>query len=187
MSQLKILQSIPANGSIAYSKLAKAANVPEHQLRSVVRMAITSNFLSESTPDCVAHNHISELFVESHGWLQFMTRFSWPSALTMADATQKWGGSGEKTHTSFNIAMNTDVSFFKYFAETSDLSNQFSAYMKSIHSSYGTSLKHLVSGFDWASVGNGTVVDVSLAPSNQHFKETALGSSSAKCEYADDQ
>ena len=128
-------------------------------------MVITSNFLCEPSLGYVAHNHISKIFVESHDWLEFTTRYSWPSALAMADASQKWGNSNDKTNTAFNLATETDLSFFKYFGQTLDLSKQFSAYTKNIHSSYGTSLKHLVRGFDWASIGNGTVVDVSPSPS----------------------
>jgi hypothetical protein len=34
--------------------------------------------------------------------------------------------------------------------------------MKSVQLSYGTSLKHLVTGFDWAGLGEAIVVDVRL-------------------------
>ena len=128
-------------------------------------MAMTSNFLYEASPGRVAHNSVSQLFVSNPGWLRFMTQYSWPSAVALPSATQKWGSTPDKNRTAFNLALDTDLSFFEYFAKSTETSDQFSAYMKSVHSSHGTSLNHLVSGFDWASLGRATVVDVMLSPS----------------------
>lgn len=163
--RFNILTFIPLDGSIPYSELAKSAGVPETQLRSVIRMAITSNFLSEPTPDHASHNAVSALFVTKPSlvdWAKFMTRFSAPAAAVFADATEKWGATVEKNQTAFNIATGTDGPLFDYFAQSPELVNIFASYMKSVQASYGTSLKHLVTGFDWAGLGEAIVVDVRL-------------------------
>ena len=92
-----------------------------------------------------------------------MTQYSMPTAAAFADATKKWGATDRKDETAFNIAMNTDGSFFDYYAKSPELAECFAAYMESVQSSYGTSTDHLVSGFDWANLERGLVVDVSNA------------------------
>ena len=53
---LGILQHIPENDSIPYADLAAKANVPEHQLKSVARMAAAYGFLREVTPMSLSHS-----------------------------------------------------------------------------------------------------------------------------------
>jgi 6-hydroxytryprostatin B O-methyltransferase len=40
------------------------------------------------------------------------------------------------------------------------MTKQFAGYMKNVTASSATSLKHLLSGYDWASLKDATVVDV---------------------------
>lgn len=128
-------------------------------------MALTSNFLSRPNLRSVAHNSVSRLFLTDPGfvdWLGFMTQYSMPAAAAFAEATDKWGSTVEKDQTAFNVAAQTNVPFFEYFAKTSDLSNQFASYMRSVQASSGTSLHHLLTGYDWESLDEGAVVvDVS--------------------------
>ena len=134
-------------------------------------MAMTSNFLSQPSLESVAHNSISRLFVTDPGfmdWLDFMTQWSMPTAAAFADATEKWGSTVEKDQTAFNVAAQTDVPFFDYFAKSSELSSQFASYMRSVQASSGTSLRHLLTGYDWAKVDDGAVVvDVSVPATHQ--------------------
>ena len=128
-------------------------------------MAITSNLLCEPVPGRVAHNAVSALFVTSPlllDWSKFMTQFSMPAASAMLEATEKWGVTVAKNETAFNIATNTNEPLFDYFAKSPIVANQFASYMKSVQASYGTNLQHLVTGFDWASLGDAVVVDVRL-------------------------
>ena len=126
-------------------------------------MVITRNFLCEPVPDQVAHNAVSALFVTNTGlmnWAKFMTQFSAPVAASFVEATERWGATDRKDQTAFNIAMKTDAPFFEYIAQRSDLASSFASYMQSVQSSYGTSLNHLLTGYDWASLGEALVVDV---------------------------
>jgi len=163
LNHFNILNCIPLHGSISYSVLARTTNVPELQLRSVVRMAITSNFLCEPIPDNVAHNAVSALFVNNPrlvDWARFMTQFSMPTAAAFVEATEKWGVTDKKNETAFNVATNTSGPLFEYFAQSPELANCFASYMKSVQASYGTSLKHLLTGFYWAGLGEALIVDV---------------------------
>ena len=128
-------------------------------------MALTSNFLSQPNLGNVAHNSISRLFVTDPSftdWLDFMTQYSMPAAAAFAEATDKWGSTVEKDQTAFNVAAQTKLPFFEYFAKTSELSNRFASYMRSVQASSGTSLQHLLTGYDWESLEDeAVVVDVS--------------------------
>ncbi|KAL8795412.1 MAG: hypothetical protein Q9195_002153 [Heterodermia aff. obscurata] len=158
-----VLAHIPRDGTISYSELATATGVPQLQLRSVARMVMTSNLLCEPAPNQVAHNAVSALFISNPSianWASFMVKFSAPVATAFAEATEKWGVTDKKNETAFNVALKTDLPFFNFLSQSSGLADSFASYMQSVQSSYGTSLKHLLSGFDWAGVGEGVVVDV---------------------------
>lgn len=149
--------------------------VPEPQLRSVIRMIITSNFLCEPSPNHVAHNEVSALFITNSGlmdWANFMTQYSAPAAAAFADATEKWDVTDRKDQTAFNIATNSNGTLFDYFARSSELANCFASYMKSVQASQGTSLEHHLTGFDRAGLGEALVVDVrqSLRSNLNHFR-----------------
>lgn len=163
-----IFSAVPLDGSVSYDDLARTVKVPEVQLKSLARMAITSNLLSEPVHDQLSHNAIYSLFVTQPGfldWAKFLTRFSAPTAAAFAGATMKWSETVGKNETAFNLAFNTDQPFFDYFSQSPDLAAVFSSYMKSVQGSYGTNLKHLVTGFDWESLGDATIIDVCLVPS----------------------
>lgn len=159
-----VLSIIPLHGSVPYSEVAMVAGVPVTQLRSIARMAMTGNFLSEPVPDQVAHNTTSGIFVTNpsiNGWALFMAENSCPGALAMVRATEKYGATDKKNETAFNIARSTDLPFFDYIGQSPERGKQFAAYMKNVLASEGTKVDHLVNGFDWASLGESTVVDVS--------------------------
>ncbi len=77
-----------------------------------------------------------------------MTQYSIPAAAAFAEATAKWGSTVEKDQTAFDVAAPTNVPFFEYFAQSSQPSNQFASYMRGVQSSSGTSLRHLLTGYE---------------------------------------
>ncbi|KAL9587195.1 MAG: hypothetical protein Q9203_003594 [Teloschistes exilis] len=140
------------------------AGVPENQLKSIARMAMTGNFLAEPVHGQVAHNATSGIFVTNpsiNGWALFMAENSCPGALAIVGATEKYGVTDKKNETAFNVARNTDLPFFDYIGQSPEQGKQFASYMKNVLASEGTKVDHLVKGFDWESLGEATVVDVS--------------------------
>lgn len=171
LCHFRILSFIPLHGSVPYSEVAMVAGVPDAQLKSVARMAMLSNFLREPVPNEVGHSATSALFVTNPGmldWALFMAAETAPGAMVFVEATERWGSTSQRNQTAFNIARNTDRTFLDYVNQDPDLSKKFAAYMKNLLSSEGTSLRHLLNGFDWASLGEATVVDVSSLVSFYH-------------------
>lgn len=114
-----------------------------------MRMAMTSNLFSEPEPGEVSHTATSALLVtnpELHDWAVFMTGTTTPSANKLVEATEKW-----------------PEAFFEHLNTDSQKVKEFAGYMKHVQQSEGTALRHLVKGYDWAAVGKGKVVDVSVA------------------------
>lgn len=57
--------------SVPYGDVADTTGVPEHQLRSIARMAMLQGFLSEPRPGCLAHSPLSAAIATSPellGW-----------------------------------------------------------------------------------------------------------------------
>lgn len=178
LCRFNVFSLVPLRGWIPYSTVAACAKVPESQLKSIARMAMTNNLFSEPTPNHLAHSATSALLVTNpnfHDWAVFMTDFSVPTAGKLVEATEKWGDSVRKNETAFNIAFDTDRPFFDYLSQFPERTKQFAGYMKSVTNSEGTDIKHLLSGFDWASLGEATVIDIggssghaSIALANAH-------------------
>ncbi len=91
-----------------------------------------------------------------------MSEGSAPAAAKLVEASEKWPGSAEKNQTAYNVAFGTDLPFFDHLATLPEKTKQFAGYMKNVTSSEGTDIKHLLTGYDWTSLGKATVVDVSL-------------------------
>ncbi|CAF3576369.1 unnamed protein product [Fusarium graminearum] len=156
-----IFSHIPLDGSLSYEKLATKANVPESLLKSVARMAMTSNILAEPTTGQVAHSANSAMFVKfpnMRDWASYMFTASIPTAAAMVQATEKWPGSVKKTETAYNIAFNHDLPFFDHLSQSPVMTKQFSGYMRSVTDGQGMDLSHLVNGFDWASLPDKSLI-----------------------------
>ena len=160
-----ILSHIPLERSVSYETIASAANVPLHQLKSIARMAMTTNLLREPIPGEVAHSSTSAAFVMNsslRNWALFGLSSGAMIASYTVEATEKYGDTESKTQTAFNVWKDTDKPFFDYVKQDKELTRQIASLMKNITSAKGTRVQHLLTGYDWASLGKVTVVDVRL-------------------------
>ena len=166
MIHFQILQRIPlgSDESVAYEDIAKAANVSSRRLKSVARMAMTGGILAEDELQRVKHSRISAQFVTEPAfldWALFMTRYSAPTALAFAKATERWGDTKEKNETAYNIAFDTPMPFFDHVSQSEEMTQLFAGYMRAQGRSSGLVVEHLITGYDWARLGSAHVVDVS--------------------------
>ncbi|KAM5436481.1 putative 6-hydroxytryprostatin B O-methyltransferase [Microsporum ferrugineum] len=163
LTHFKIFHLVPLDSPIAYPSLAAAAGVSVKQLKTVTRMAMTNYLFCEPEPNTVAHTATSTLIASDasfHDWASFMCEASVPMASKLVEATEKWTDSEEKNQTAYNVAFDTDLPFFDHLKTQPDKTRQFANYMKNVQKSGGTGMHYLIEGFDWASLGKGTVVDV---------------------------
>ena len=183
LCHFKIPQRVPLTSSVSLPQLASAAFVPLPQLRSIARMAFTFNFLAEPIPGHIAHSGVSAAFISNPtlmDWALFMTSASAMTATKMVEATEKYGSTVSKAETAFNISKNTDLPYFDWLKQDPQMERQFAGYMKNVTASEGLNVTHLVKGFDWASLGECTVVDVTppfpkprLLPQDASFQHSS--------------
>lgn len=122
-----------------------------------------NNFLSEPTLGYLAQNSISAQFASNPNlleWALFMTSSLAPAATKMVEATEKWGTTTIKTNAAYNIAWDTELPLFDHVALSPQRTKLFAGYMKNVTIGEGMNVKHLINGFDWASLNKATVVDV---------------------------
>jgi hypothetical protein len=158
---LNVLDHIPLDGSISYSDLATKANVPDNQLKGVVRMSAVNGFLEEPQPEHVGHNRTSALLIRDANfmnWARWLVNYSVPTALKFADATRRFGKTDAKNETAFGLAMDVAVPFFDHIRKTPEMTALFSGYMRNVNASRTWSFGHAVTGYDWASLPAGAVV-----------------------------
>ncbi|KAK1725307.1 hypothetical protein CaCOL14_010753 [Colletotrichum acutatum] len=170
LHQFNVFSHVPLEGTVTYDTLAFKAQVPESLLKGVARMAMTSKILAEPKPGHVAHTASSAMFHKApnmRDWASYMFRASIPTAAAMVRATEKWPGSVKKTETAYNIAFDHSLPFFDHLSQSPEMTAQFSGYMKSVTDGQGMDLAHLVNGFDWLSLPEGSLV-VDIGGSTGH-------------------
>ncbi|KAJ8115385.1 hypothetical protein ONZ43_g4675 [Nemania bipapillata] len=163
MSQFKIFELVPLEGSISYPDLASKAGVSELRLKSLARMAITNHLFAEPTPGFLEHSATSAALVTNTKFSDqrvWMTSVIAPVIASMVTAHQRWPTSTAPNNTAFNAAFNTNLPMYEYIAKQPDVYKLFGRVMDAVASSPKSDLKHLASGFDWAGLGTATVVDI---------------------------
>nr|QKG86290.1 O-methyltransferase [Aspergillus sp. FM242] len=173
LTHFGIFARVPLTGSVSYSEVAASANVSESQLKTVARMAMTNHVFCELEPNTIAHTATSALLVSNpmfHDWASFMCEASVPMASRLVEASERWPGSVEKNQTAYNVAFETDLPFFDHLATLPERSKQFANYMKNVQNSQGTAIHHLLQGYDWAALGEATIVDAHNFFEDQPYK-----------------
>jgi 6-hydroxytryprostatin B O-methyltransferase len=153
--------------SLPYSKVSSLARVPEHQLRSIARMAMLAGFLSEPAPNRLSHSPLSAAMVrqpELLEWARFTTGTSAPMVGAMVEATERWGDDRSIHRTAYNAAWKTDLPLFAHVAANPELQERYARYMRVMTRSRGMALGHLLQGWreGWESLARrgGVLVDV---------------------------
>ena len=125
---------------------------------------MTKNIFQEPRKGVVAHTAASRLLAEDQqlqDWVYVSTNELWQGAAQTVNAIVRYPGSQEPNQTGFTLANNTEKSIFEYFEQHPECAQRFGNAMSSYTADTGYELEHLIHGFDWSSLGHGTVVDVS--------------------------
>lgn len=160
LGQFQILAFIPHLGSIALQDIAELADVPENQLRRIVRMTAAVGFLHESQPGHVEHTALSAPFGNRpsyHDALMFLTNTAAPAAMQMVTVTQRLRHQQQLLQgTAYN-----DLPLAASFQQQATPRRQWPSYLRYALGDQDSSIASILNSFDWASLGEATVVDVS--------------------------
>jgi hypothetical protein len=161
-----VAEAVPIKQEISYADLSKKVGVDLTNLRRLVRHAMTNHIFREPKPGYVAHTSSSRLLAENlqiQAWTGFCLEDLWPPITSTVDAMDRWPGSQEPTETGFQVANNTTDSFFEHFAKNQDRLKRYGTAMAANAASEGYKVRHVVDGYPWDTLGQATVVDVSIS------------------------
>ena len=156
LGQFQILAFIPQLGSIALQDIAELVDVSENQLRRIVRMTAAVGFLNEPQPGHVEHTVLSAPFGNRpsyHDALMFLTTTAAPAAMQMVTVTQRQQLMQGTTYNDLPLAAS--------FQQQATSRRQWPSYLRYALGDQDSSIASILTSFDWASLGEATVVDVS--------------------------
>lgn len=160
----KVPDFVPEAGDIDYPSLAQHCGVDPSQLKQNLRFAMSSRVFYEPTPKTVAHTAGSLLLKEGkpmQPFVQWLTEDCAPMVAHQIDAIEKWGhGSQEANQTAVNYAYGGQGSFYDFIRSDPVRERRFGTTIQQVSEQPSSSVKHIQNGFDWASLGKGTVIDV---------------------------
>lgn len=163
ITRFNIAKTFPPHEEVPFSQIAQSCALDESVLRRILRHAMTLDIFREPRKGVVAHTAIWKLLAEDqqiHDWVGASTDELWQGAAQTVNALAKYPGSQEPNQTGFALANNTDKSIYEVFGQYPDRAKRFGNAMASFTSGTGYELEPLVQGFDWGSIGRGSVVDV---------------------------
>jgi hypothetical protein len=180
LTKFNVWSAVPLDGPISYADLATKVNVPESILRRVLRHAMTLKLFtcpsSDPNSDLVAHTATSAIPARNpllSSLIGHNTDTVGAAMVKQAEAIEKWGESPEPSEAAIMIAfgLRGKHKTFWEFMETDGegekkgwRARRFGEAMRSLstESSVATFV-HAV--FDWESLGEAIVVDVSSSAS----------------------
>jgi hypothetical protein len=122
-----------------------------------------THFFHEPTPGMVAHTAASKHLTHggARSWMQYSTTDTLGSAFRYLDAIEKWGhGSQEHDQCGLQIHYGTDKSMYEYYEENEEVRTNFSDLLTYASTMAAVSNTFIAAGYDWASLGEVTIVDV---------------------------
>jgi 6-hydroxytryprostatin B O-methyltransferase len=165
MDHFNVSHLVPKSGSISFEELAGKMKVHPEIVKRVFRSAFGINLFKEAPKGHVAHTSLSTTLPMLSGWLKFTYRsdiceamLNWPDAMLQYDEPMKPGS------IPYHIGNRHDKAFFDVMREEDGMT-MFADAMKS--SEAGRDAGHFLDGFDWASIGEGPIVD--LGGGNGHI------------------
>ncbi|KAL8825776.1 MAG: hypothetical protein Q9191_004208 [Dirinaria sp. TL-2023a] len=155
---------VPETGEIDYHSLAKQCAVDPAQLKQNLHFAMTNRIFCEPTPQTVAHTAASRLVREGNPmrpFVQWLTEDCAPMIAHQIDAIDKWGhGSQEPNQTAVNYAYGGNGPFYSFISADPVRERRFGTTIQQVSQQSASSFQHIQDGFDWACLGEGTVIDV---------------------------
>jgi len=175
INDFNVAQAVPLEGTISYEELTakvEALNdglpIGVLNLRRLVRHAMTNRIFYEPVKNEVAHTRASRLLLEDEpvkNWVGFISADALPAMSNVVKAMRKWPASEEPTETSVNLAFNHSLSWFEYLAQHQVRNKRYNLAMRAHGDNAGYAVEYVVKGYDWARLGDATVVDVRIRAS----------------------
>jgi hypothetical protein len=143
--------------------MVSRSGVGEEDCERVIRHALDNRLFLEPSPGIIAHSAMTSALATVpllKEWVEQTCEDMWSSGTRIISAMDKWPRSDEPNQTAYNLARNTDMSFFEYLAfdRSGKRAKLFADSMSVFQSSPGMQTHHIIDQHNW--IGHKTVVDV---------------------------
>lgn len=162
--RFKLPQAVPLDGRTSYEEVAAKVDLDKNLVQRVLQTLMTRSMFQQPEPGYVSHTRLSTaLAAEEWPEIVFNVIYRWgnPAVTHIADALAKWGPSQKPNEAGYNIAMNTDKTVWETLNQNQVAQEAFGKFMNSTSSVLGV-IETLITGYDWAGLGDAIVVDVSI-------------------------
>ncbi|KAL9101116.1 MAG: hypothetical protein Q9163_003593 [Psora crenata] len=166
LAVLPLFDNVPLNSTITYADLAgKIGGQDVNRLRRLLRYGMTLGLFMEPQADHVAHSTLSAPLArdpDRAAFVRHCVEEAFPSTCHEADwLSQHPEDHGEPTESGFQLAFDTEKSFFDYIHNHPEKGPNFARAMSGLTgpgAPFDTTMVRKM--FDWEALGEATVVDV---------------------------
>ncbi|KAI9036271.1 S-adenosyl-L-methionine-dependent methyltransferase [Aspergillus affinis] len=161
--KFQIAKAVPLLGSTSYETIAEAVNLRVQAVERVIGLLTLNGIFRQPASGRVAHGRLSYLMAtdaQFDAYIGLCFDDSLMSSVHIADALVKWEQSQENTEVGWNIANNTTNTFWQHLENNTADQERFSKAFTYEASTQHLEIQTVLEGFDWESLGDGTVVDV---------------------------
>ncbi|KAB8338785.1 hypothetical protein FH972_021730 [Carpinus fangiana] len=161
--RLGIVEHIPADSTVSASELATATGLSKRTVLRLVRYAICNGVFTEPSLGHFAHSAASKALADSQHLRDVVELSTYEISSILAKLPEALGKQRDepgKLDAAFNLAYPQSANVFEYFANDPVAAARYHKYLNGRVNTPRWSVKHLLSAWDWASIGSGTVVDL---------------------------
>ncbi|KAI1848706.1 hypothetical protein JX266_005565 [Neoarthrinium moseri] len=164
MYRFDVPSKIPLGADIPIGELARKCNGDNNLVERLLQHAVSNYLLIQPRPGYVAHSSTSTLLAQEPAfkdWVGTACEDMWPAGTKVIDALTKWPGAPALPHqTGHNLVENTAVPFFQTLEGDPDRARRFANTMWLMQKMPGFEPSAALDAFDWAALGESTVVDI---------------------------
>ena len=171
--------AVPIETGISFADLARKVNLSERTLTRVLRHTMTNNVFIEDTPGHVSHTSYSLLLAKPgnpiRGMVGHRSEVMFPIMSKLVEAHDRYGTVDQSAnHTGFQVAFNSEERMLDWVASDPVASVRFAESMKTAASSGPFNMQYIAQSFDWESLDDGLVVDVSGRIVNEFYNSPLI-------------
>ena len=188
LAHFDFFSAVPLHGEVSYADIAANVKLPEDRVRRFIRQAMTNHIFTEPRPGFVAHTASSAAAIKIPAiktLIEFFSEECCTASLKTVDAMKKWGASEEPARSGYGVAMGLNPDddkdcVFRFAQEDGEGENKgfrlkrIGEAMEALKETGTYRVEHVQRGFDWAGLGNATVVDVSVQLFQDKFSPPKL-------------
>lgn len=151
----RIFEAIPPLGSATYNQIAAASELPRELVYRFIRICITNGIFCEPVPGCLHHTPRSRWLLTRKSGLLDLIALNYfdlaPAGLRYLEAIEKYGVIEEPNQSPFALT-NGNMPIYEVLANDEKRRLRFAQSMQYLTSGDSYDLKHIINGYDWASI-----------------------------------